>query len=789
MLKIRLSKHLSKTSLISILLILLPFLSYAQGEFKFSGQIIDEKSKEELVGASILIKELNRGVNSNINGQFSFEHIPMGSYHILIQFLGYESKEISIDSNTTNKYLRISLKASQESLKEAIFMSKTKARTLKEQAFPISVISMKELRGTVSSVQDILLKTVGLTLRQSGGVGSSSRISLRGLEGKRIGFFIDEVPLNEYSDYVDINDIPVDMIERIEIYKGIVPAKFGGSSMGGAVNLVIRKYPERYADLSYSRESYNVNKAQSILKRNISKKGILLGLGGAYTSAQNNYVMQHPFLEDLFIERKHDRFKKAMLGGNITLSKGYFDEIEIEPVYVYSYREIQGIFSDYRKAFAKSNLALINTKIVKDNFLLSGLDLDVNTAFAYTKYSLVDTARYNYDWRGNKSPSISPYGGELPNRFPSNSNNKKLSIINKSNLNYFINSRHSININSFVNLILSYPQDSLKAKALNKQVDFNSKMLSWVIGATYDFKTKDDRFLNSLTSRFYLYSAHTTKNSIYTNASLPEDININKTGLGISDAFRYKFTRDFMLKYSMAYDLRLPSENELLGDGINVSASQELLPERNLSFNLGFLYSLIAKHSSNLQIELNMYYMNITNMIHYEAGLLGAQYQNFGKMRSMGVEFEAKADILPYLYTYFNISYQDLRDTRAYNANSFIANPTKGKRIPNIPFLLSNIGFELHKENLFGGHGMNSRLFNELSFIEEYFYDFEVSENQKRRIPRSIIYNIGCEQSFFNQSLFISASIKNVTNAKIVSELNQPLVGRSFGIKLRYIFK
>ncbi|HBX19374.1 MAG TPA: hypothetical protein DEF88_02845, partial [Porphyromonadaceae bacterium] len=61
-------------------------------------------------------------------------------------------------------------------------------------------------------------KTVGMTIRVSGGVVSASRVSVRGLEGKRIGFFIDEVPMNDQSDFIDLNDIPVDMIERIEIY-------------------------------------------------------------------------------------------------------------------------------------------------------------------------------------------------------------------------------------------------------------------------------------------------------------------------------------------------------------------------------------------------------------------------------------------------------------------------------------------------------------------------------------------------------------------------------------------
>ena len=134
------------------------------------------------------------------------------------------------------RQIKIRLKAESKSLGEVVVTAKGEARILREQAMPISVISMNQLSGTVNSIVDVLNKTVGVTLRSSGGVGGATRLSVRGLEGKRIGFFIEETPLNDNTDFIDINDIPIDMIDRIEVYKGVVPAKFGGSTMrSGAV--------------------------------------------------------------------------------------------------------------------------------------------------------------------------------------------------------------------------------------------------------------------------------------------------------------------------------------------------------------------------------------------------------------------------------------------------------------------------------------------------------------------------------------------------------------------------
>ncbi len=756
---------------------------------RIAGVVIDASSKEPLSGATLYVEELKKTILTDEKGEYAVLDVPIGTYTIIVNYVGYTSKTQKIQASVeTDKKGIIRLTAQSQSLKEVIVTAKNEARKIREQAMPVTVISMKQLQGTVSNVQDILSKTVGVTVHATGGEGSSSRISVRGLEGKRIGIFMDETPMNDQSDYVDINDIPTDMIDRIEIYKGIVPAKFGGSAMGGAVNIVLKEYPDRYADISYSHESFNVNKAQTVFKRHLKDAGLVFGVGGSYTYADNSYTMESPYVKGLKIKRDHDKFKKIIFGGSLKARKWWFDKVELEPIFMTTYKETQGIEFDIRQAHTTSHLFGLNNKLEKENFLIEGLDLDMSSALGYTQYSLVDTAMVWYDWNGNSYPSASANGGELGTRYASNSDNEKLTFINKLNLEYLINKHHSVNFNSVFSFANGYPSDPTKEKSMGKKVDFNSHMKSWVVGFTYDYRTANDRFLNSLTSRYYWYTMKTRYQNIYTRTP-PVDIDLTKKSLGFSDAMRYRFTPYFMVKLSGGYDVRIPSENELLGDGYIISPSERLMPERNMSTNLGFFYDLTGIHPSNLQIELNGYYMYLKDMIRYAKGVLGAQYQNFGEMRTLGVELEVKADVFPFLYAYGNVTYQDLRDERKYEENSTIPNPTKGMRMPNIPFFMANAGVEFHKENLFGGKGQNTRLFADLSFIDEYFYDFEITENEKRRIPRSTTLDLSFEHSFMNQRLFISGKVKNVTDAKVLSEFNCPLPGRSFGVKLRYIFK
>ncbi|VDG81741.1 ferric receptor CfrA [Capnocytophaga ochracea] len=768
-----------------LLLLLFSLSISAQNTAELIGTVTDKVTHQPLIGADVYIKELNKGVSTDARGQYRLKHLPEGNYTVWFSFLGYQTfgKKISVKGQMRSD---VSLKEQAEEISGVTVSGKSIAHQKKEQSMPVTVIDMSNLRGTVSSVQDILLKTVGITLRSSGGVGSSSRISVRGLEGKRIGFFIDELPLGEQTDYIDINDIPIDMIDRIEIYKGVVPARFGGSSLGGAINIVIREYPDKYADLSYGYESYNTHKAQGVFKRNLKQRGLVFGIGGGYTSSDNNYTFDSPFQEGLRITRNHDKYRKLIIGGSFKAKKWWFDEVELEPVFVKTYKEIQGIEYDIREAHSQSLMTGLSNKLEKDNFLTEGLNLDMFNGLVLTKMNFIDKATRRYEWDGSSYPTPSRYGGEAGYNYPSDSDDKKLTFINKTNLEYILTERHSLNINSVFSMANGTPKDDLKTLSLGKQVNFDSQMRSWISGLTYDFRTLNDVFLNSLTVRHYMYTMHTQMAPLFVPGKY--DVDVSKSDFGVNNAMRYRFLPSLMGKLSAGYEVRIPSETELLGDGIAVIPSPDLLPERNLSANLGLLFDLTGKHPTNAQIEMNFFYMYLQDMIRYTAGLIGAQYQNFGEMRTLGVEFEAKADVLPSLYLYGNTTYQDLRDTRAYEPESTVPNPTKNKRMPNIPYLMANAGLEFHRENLFGGTGQNTRLFADVAFVEEYYYDFEMTQLQKRRIPRSTTIDIGFEHSFLNNKIFLSGKVRNITNEKTLSEFNRPLMGINGGVKLRVIF-
>jgi len=766
------------------LAVLLIFGISAYTQTTLSGKITDGNDNSPLIGANVYVKSINKGVTTDLNGNYSLQ-LPDGVHSVSFSFIGYETVTKTVEIKGQPQKLNVALNHNAESLQEVVVTGKSEARLLREQAMPIAVITMNELQGTVSDVSDILAKTTGVQLRSSGGEGSTTRISVRGLEGKRIGFFINETPLNDQTDFLDLNDIPIDLIDRIEIYKGIVPAKFGGSAIGGAVNIVTKEYPPSYMDASYSIQSFNTHKASAIFKRN--KNGYEAGIGGFYTYADNNYEMELPLQSGKKVIRNHDKFKKYVLAGGFTSKKWWFDEVEFEPVVLFTEKEIQGIEYNIQEAKSYSNAYVLANKNKKEDFLIKGLDLDFNNLYAYTIYRFQDKAMQRYSWEGETRPPVTIYGGEIGVQ-PNDVYNQKHSYVQKVNLNYILNEHNAINFNSQYTFAKGIPSDTLLDKVIGYKTNFESAMNSWITGLSHEFNSKNKKFTNSINLKYYFYSMQTQLVDLYGTSKSPEVIDMKKNDFGISNAVRYRFTSNFLIKSSLAYDVRLPAENELLGDGFIIAPAGNLEPERNTSFNLGLMYDRTS-NTKRFQIEINGFFMQLENMIRFTGGPLQNKYENFGEMQTLGIEFETKWDATNWLYLWGNITYQDLRDTREYEPGSLVLNPTKGDRIPNIPYFFANAGFEVHKVNLFGGKGQNTRLFTDGSFVEEYFYDFEQSIYQERRIPKTFTINAGLEHSLRNQSIFISIQANNLTNAKVLSEFNRPLPGRNFGMKIRYVWK
>jgi len=117
-------------------------------------------------------------------------------------------------------------------------------------------IKSSEWEGKNLSLADILAAYAGIQTRQRGGMGSFQSISIRGMQGNQIAIAIDGVILQSIG-VADLGGIDLNQYEKIEVYKGYIPAKFAANGMGGVINLVSKDAAAKSGKFYASYGSYN----------------------------------------------------------------------------------------------------------------------------------------------------------------------------------------------------------------------------------------------------------------------------------------------------------------------------------------------------------------------------------------------------------------------------------------------------------------------------------------------------------------------------------------------------
>ena len=779
--------HLYKKVLIVSALLLWAYPMFAQLQ-STEIKLIDAENGNSIEFATVQWKGLNEpsyknGTTTNRKGVAKLNTTAHQKLVLRVSYVGYQTITDTITANGERYIIKLYPNATE--LANVEVFGKTKVQVIRESPEAVSVINAKELQGRSVSLETILNKTIGLKVGQTGGLGSSSRIIVHGLEGNRIQILWDGIPMSTSDGTFSLDEIPIDIIERIEVYKSIIPARFGCDGLGGAVNIVTKEFSTDYLDASYELGSYQTHKGSVFSRKNFPKSGILLGAGGYYTSAKNDYSFRVPERENLLVKRDHDRFRSYMLKGKIAFTKLWFDEISTEFGYYNRFNEIQGVLKNIQHAENKSGMFMLENKLIKSGMLNNRLNFESHFSLSHTTNNFVDTARVNHDFEGNIYPS--PNGQGETGDVPHNSNDKGLEINERINFDYRLSGNHSLNLNTLINYARRQPNDDLASQHAGFVIGgFPSKKTSVVSGLTWEAKLFGRKLTNMFSAKYFHRHSEIEDLTSYEMIEAPKKKSNKTSQIGWIEAMKYEPFRGFHLKASYQRAIRLPNSQELFGDGITTFPAAGLKPEKSHNFNLGFL---IAKNDvlglSRLQFEVNGFYMQVSDMIKLMKQHMAAGYVNAEKVHIKGIETELKLDISPTVYAYGNLTYQDVHDVLDYLPGTQAPNPTKGLRLPNIPYLFANFGAEYHSDRLFKNWYVKA--FWDGKFTEEFFYFWELTELQKRRIPRSFVNDIGLLLTYKNK-YSIALECHNLMNKEVWDQFRQPLAGRTFHLKFRYVF-
>jgi outer membrane receptor for ferrienterochelin and colicin len=136
-----------------------------------------------------------------------------------------------------------------------VIVSATKTKhTLGDVPVDAEVITREELeRKQVKTVQEALKYLPGVKINQtSSGWGDKGKVQMQGLDERHTLILVDgQRFLGGHGDATDLQSIPLDMVERIEVVKGPASALYGSDAMGGVVNIITRSAPDKFS-LSFS---------------------------------------------------------------------------------------------------------------------------------------------------------------------------------------------------------------------------------------------------------------------------------------------------------------------------------------------------------------------------------------------------------------------------------------------------------------------------------------------------------------------------------------------------------
>ncbi len=124
-------------------------------------------------------------------------------------------------------------------------------------------VSGKELRETQIQLGQYLDRQPGLRVESLSGFGAPSWLSIRGCNSDQVSVFLDDLPLQSLDGTVlDLSDLPLGQIQRMELYRSMTPALLGNQAIGGALRIELRKDEKPGGEFSLLTGSYGARQLE-----------------------------------------------------------------------------------------------------------------------------------------------------------------------------------------------------------------------------------------------------------------------------------------------------------------------------------------------------------------------------------------------------------------------------------------------------------------------------------------------------------------------------------------------
>jgi vitamin B12 transporter len=665
---------------------------------------------------------------------------------------------------------------------------RTRVGTLRRSAYAVSIVELEQARQGAADLGEVLARDTAVTVQRAGGLGSRGGFALGGLGGERLRFFLDGVPLELMGFVAGVQNVPVNLIERVEVYQGVVPARLGADALGGAVQLVSEESVRRSgASASYQTGDFGTHRLSATARYPHAPSGLIARGSVFFDSADNDYKVDVGSFDAQGrpLEVKLPRFHDGYRASGFNAAVGVVDKPWAERLVLTGFRsgfanEVQngatmerpyGDVTFERQTFglhAKYVLARAST----------GRRLEATAGYARLASQFRDLSSCLYDWYGRCSPKAPTLRGEIDDVPQS---------VDQRTDTLFLRAEHAQKLSDLFRLRIALAPTYADRSGNNRlrgpgydPLAQPRRLFTGVLGTELETTLLQGRLKNIAFVKGY---AFVSRSHALLGTGEWSDRSRTLLRAGGGDSLRFDLTEQLYAKAAYEYALRQPSTDELFGDGLLVSESLELRPERSHNANLGVQVDAWDSAAGTWRGSLNGFARWSDDMIALLAQTDYVRHINIAQARALGVEAALgwTSPKTPWLALDGRLTYQDLRNEAPV---SDLSEVRPGDRIPSIPYLLASGVARLHGEHL-----LVSDDALELSWNARYVHSFSRSWDSLARaaevkptIPAQLSHSAALTYRLLGK-FATTLEAQNITNQKLFDFYGVQRPGRAFFAK------
>ncbi len=208
------------------------------------GDVKDSKTGEHIPYINITINNTVIGTTTDATGHYYLKNLPTGTYTLKVSGVGYKSveKEVVLESGKTIE-VNFLTEESSLSLNEVVVSANRNETNRREASVVVGVVSPKIFAATNSvCIADGLNFQPGLRVENNCNNCGFTQVRINGLEGPYSQILIDSRPIfSALSGVYGLEQIPVNMIERVEVVRGGGSALYGSNAIAGTINIITKE--------------------------------------------------------------------------------------------------------------------------------------------------------------------------------------------------------------------------------------------------------------------------------------------------------------------------------------------------------------------------------------------------------------------------------------------------------------------------------------------------------------------------------------------------------------------